>query len=176
MGPGPSRIPYDAGAFAYGDEGQSSSSTRPLPQQQQQQQQQSSQYPQTYPPPLDRAFDSGNYHGMTSPSTDPSTNILTPAYPFSNPSQQHFRSTDQYPFSNNGSSNQPQIPRSQLSQSQSGYTYPTDNRVPPPEDRTSSRRQSKRLNEGSGEWSGPEYNQLGVQPGPSYRPFMPVST
>jgi len=146
MGPGPSRIPYDPGSFVYPD---GSSSARPL-----QQQQQPPQYPSAFPPPLDRAFDSGNYHGMTSPTTDPSTNILTPGYPFSNPSQQHIRD----PFSNNGT----QILNSPLPQP--GYTYPTDNR--PVADR---RRQSKN----EGEWS--EYNQLGVQPGPSYRPFMPVS-
>lgn len=173
IGPGPSRLPYDPGAFTYGQEGQSSLSQQ-SPQQQ--------QYPPLYPPPLDRAFDSGNYHGMTSPSTDPSTNILTPAYPFSNPSQHNIRSTDQYPFSNAGSSNlNPNNPQQSSrghqsqSQSMSGYSYnPPEIHVPPQEVR-SSRRQSKRLNDGSGDWPGPEYGQMGNQPGPSYRPFMPVS-
>jgi hypothetical protein len=159
MGAGPSRIPYDPGAFAFGSQG-----------------------PASHYPGLDRAFDSGNYHGMTSPpstSTNPSLNIMTPNYQLSNSnsnaSQQQLRSSDGFAgMSNTGSSNQgqqfqpppnhhPHYPYNpSVAQAQQGESW-------------SGRRHSGGLNQAPDKWDGQDYGQMGGQSGPDFRQFVPAS-
>lgn len=153
MGAGPSRIPYDPGAFAYGASGQPS------------------QYPT-----LDRAFDSGNFHGMTSPpstNTNPSTNLITPNYPLSNSntSQQQLRSNDGLAgMSNAGSSNQ-----NQQFPLHPHYPYDPSHTQAPQGGSWNGRRHSSGLNTSSGQWDAQNYGRMGDYPGSDFRPFIPVS-